>query len=59
MPSIRHLSKEAMPPFLLGILDSLGEGNSRIMSFEPESQFPTTLAWGQIPLYIEHLTLII
>ena len=46
-------------PFLLGIIDSLGVANSRIISFEPKYQFPTTLAWGQIPLYIEHLTLII
>ena len=46
-------------PFLLGIVDSIGEANSRIVVSEPRYLFPTGLAWSQIPLYIEHLSLII
>jgi hypothetical protein len=46
-------------PFLLGTVDPIGESNVRIALSEPRYLFPAAPAWSQIPLYIEHLSLII
>jgi len=46
-------------PFLLGTMDPIGESSARIALSEPRYLFPAALAWNQIPLYIEHLSLII
>ena len=46
-------------PFVLGVVDSIGLANSRMALFEPRYQFPSAIACSQIPLYIEHLCLII
>ena len=46
-------------PFLLGTVDSIGESNVQIALSEPRYLFAAAPAWSQIPLYIEHLSLII
>ena len=46
-------------PFLLGTVDLIGESRAQIALSEPRHLFPAALAWRQIPLYIEHLSLII
>ena len=46
-------------PFFLGTVDPIAESGAGIALFEPSYLFSATLAWSQIPLYIEHLSLII
>ncbi len=43
----------------LGTVDPIGESCARIALSEPRYLFPAAPAWRQIPLYIEHLSLII
>ena len=46
-------------PFFLGTVDPIAESGAWIALFEPRYLFSASLAWSQIPLYIENLTLII
>ena len=46
-------------PFFLGTVDPIAESGTGIALFEPSYLFSAALAWSQIPLYIEHLSLII
>jgi hypothetical protein len=46
-------------PFSLGTVDPIAESGGGIAMLEPSYLFSATLAWSQIPLYIEHLSLII
>ena len=46
-------------PFFLGTVDSIAEYGARIALSEPRYLFSAAPAWSQIPLYIEHLALII
>ena len=46
-------------PFILGTVDPIPESGVWIASSAPSYLFCATLAWSQIPLYIENLTLII
>ena len=46
-------------PILLETEDPIDESDAQIALSEPRYLFPAALAWSQIPLYIEHLSLII
>ena len=46
-------------PSLLGTADAIGESSAQIALSEPRYLFSAWPAGGQIPLYIEHLALII
>ena len=46
-------------PFFLGTVDPIAESGAGIALFEPSYLFSAALAWSQIPLYIELLSLII
>jgi hypothetical protein len=46
-------------PFFLGTVDPIAESDAWIALFEPRYLFSAALAWSQIPLYIENLSLII
>ena len=46
-------------PFFLGTVDPIAESGAWIALFEPRYLFSAAPAWSQIPLYIEHLSLII
>jgi len=46
-------------PFLLGTVDPNTESGAWIALSEPRYLFFAALAWSQIPLYIENLSLII
>ena len=46
-------------PFFLRTVDSIAEYGARIALSEPRYLFSAAPAWSQIPLYIEHLSLII
>ena len=46
-------------PFFLGTVDPIAESGAWIGLSEPKNLFSGTLAWSQIPLYIENLTLVI
>ena len=46
-------------PFILGTVDPIPESGAWIASSAPRYLFCATLAWIQIPLYIENLALII
>jgi hypothetical protein len=46
-------------PFFLGTVDPNAESSAWIVLFEPRYLFSAAPAWSQIPLYIQHLALII
>lgn len=46
-------------PIPLGTVNPIDESGGRIALSEPRYQLTAALAWSQIPLYIEHLSLII
>ena len=46
-------------PFFPGAVDPVAEPGARIALFEPRYLFSAAPAWIQIPLYLEHLVLII
>jgi len=46
-------------PYLLGTVDLIAESGARIALSEPRYLFSAVPAWSQVPLYIEHLSLII
>ena len=46
-------------PFFLGTVDPIAESGAWIGLSEPRNLFCAALVWSQIPLYIEHLSLII
>ena len=45
--------------FFLGMVDPIAESGAGIALFVPSYLFSAALGWSQIPLYIEHLSLII
>jgi hypothetical protein len=46
-------------PFLLESADVPGESSRQIALSEPRYPFTASMAWSQIPIYIQHLALII
>ena len=46
-------------PTFLGTVAPIDATGARIVLSEPRYPFPAALEWSQIPLYIEHLSLII
>ena len=46
-------------PYLFGTVDPIAESGVRIALSEPRYLFSAVPAWSQVPLYIEHLSLII
>ena len=46
-------------PIFLGTVDLIGESSLQLALSEPRYLFAASMAWGQVPLYIQHLALII